>query len=226
MTNQDELKKMAADKACEFVESGMFVGLGTGSTAKFVVENLGQKFKSGELVIKGAPTSLATKELAESFGIEMVDVKDIDFGELDLVIDGADQIDLESGVCVKGGGGAHYWEKMIAERAKKMIVVVDESKVVSSFEGVKIPLEVDEAKQEEVIEALSDYELSFRGVKSDFGNLIADVVFNSEMDIWQFDEFLSGIEGVIETGIFASMVDIIVVSGADGTVEVVEVDYS
>lgn len=223
MSSVENLKKMAAEKAAEFVENGMLVGLGTGSTAKYVVENLGEQVKAGKLKIKATPTSVVTKELAESFGIEMVELEKIEDGEIDVVIDGADQIDLVSGICIKGGGGAHYWEKMVAEKSKKMVVVVDESKIVTSFKGFKIPVEVDKSCKESLEEVLK---ISFRENLSDFGNLIGDVEYDGSVDIVEFDHYLLSLEGVIETGVFVSLVDFVVVARASGEVEVVEIDYN
>lgn len=223
MSSVENLKKMAAEKAAEFVENGMLVGLGTGSTAKYVVENLGEQVKAGKLSIKATPTSVVTKELAESFGIEMVDLDKIEDGEIDVVIDGADQIDLVSGICIKGGGGAHYWEKMVAEKSKKMVVVVDESKIVTSFKGFKIPVEVDKSCKVSLEKVLK---ISFRENLSDFGNLIGDVEYDGSVDIVEFDDYLLSLEGVIETGVFVSLVDFVVVARPGDEVEVVEIDYN
>jgi ribose 5-phosphate isomerase A len=218
----ESLKKMAADKAAEFVVSGMFVGLGTGSTAKYVVENLGEKVESGELEMKATPTSIATKTLAESFGIEMIELDKIEIGDLDLVIDGADQIDLVSGICIKGGGGAHYWEKMVAERSKKMIVIVDESKIVDDFKGFKVPVEVEVEKKDSVFAELGG---SFREVLSDYGNAILDVEYDGVLSPAEHEEFLMNVDGVVETGWFISLVDTVIVARASGVVEVVDIDY-
>jgi ribose 5-phosphate isomerase A len=153
----------------------------------------------------------------------MVDLTEIEIGDLDLVIDGADQIDLVSGICIKGGGGAHYWEKMVAERSKKMIVVVDESKVVDDFKGYKIPLEVEVEKKDILAESI---DIVYREGLSDFGNAVGDVEYDSSMTIAEFEEYLMNLEGVIDTGIFISLVDYVVVAKSDGQVEVYEIDYN
>jgi ribose 5-phosphate isomerase A len=158
-----------------------------------------------------------------SFGIEMLSLEEIVDGDIDLVIDGADQIDLDSGICIKGGGGAHYWEKMVAEKSKKVVIVVDESKIVNDFAGYKIPLEIKEESKEAVAAKL---DVVYREGKSDFGNLIADVVYDGSVSILEFEDRLLRIEGVIETGIFASLVDIVIVARNNGEVDVVEIDYT
>merc|ERR1719453_2676240 len=128
MATQDELKKQVGYKAIDdYVTSGMVVGLGTGSTAAFAVERLGQKLASGELKdIVAVPTSIRTKEQSEELGIPLITLDTN--SELDVAIDGADEVDPDLNL-VKGGGGALLREKMVEVCAKKFIVIVDESKL-------------------------------------------------------------------------------------------------
>merc|ERR1719310_1580182 len=128
MATQDELKKQVGFKAVDdYVKSGMKVGLGTGSTAAFAVERVGELLKSGELKdIVGIPTSIRTKEQAEELGIPLATLDQ--YSNLDVAIDGADEVDPDLNL-VKGGGGALLREKMVEVCAKKFIVIVDESKL-------------------------------------------------------------------------------------------------
>lgn len=139
---QDDLKKLAADKAVEYVRSGMVLGLGTGSTAAFVVAKLGELLKSGELTgIVGVPTSKRTEEQARGLGITL-SVLD-DHPKLDLAIDGADEVDPDLNL-VKGRGGALLREKMVEAASDKFVVVVDETKLVDGLggSGLAMPVEV------------------------------------------------------------------------------------
>jgi len=218
MVSQDEQKKLAGYKSVEYVEDGMTVGLGTGSTAKYAVEAIAEN----GLKITGVPTSIRTKEQAESLGIDVVDLNDVD--KIDVTIDGADQFDVNTGNCVKGGGGAHYIEKQVAKKSDKLVVIVDESKVVQSLEGYEIPLEIDEDCKEEVQLVMQNfgYEFSYRDEKSDSGNLLGDVSYNGFMSVEEFENQLMSVRGVIDTGFFLGIADVLIVGKNDGAVEVVE----
>ena len=142
MASQDELKQMTGYKSVDdHVESGMVVGLGTGSTAYFAVERLGQKLKSGELKdIIAIPTSERTREQAESLGIPLCTLNEKSV--LDVAIDGADEVDPNLAL-VKGGGGALLREKMVEVMAKKFVVIVDDSKLCKGLgPGFPLPVEI------------------------------------------------------------------------------------
>jgi ribose 5-phosphate isomerase A len=219
------LKKMAALKSVEFVESGDLVGLGTGSTAKYAVEELGRKMQQEGFVVKGTPTSIATTELAENLGIELVDLENIQAAEIAVDIDGADQILLDTGDCLKGGGGAHYWEKKVALKSRKVVVIVDETKVVDSLAGYKVALEVSESMKAEAVEDLNVLGLDpiFREKKSDSGNLVADVIYDGKMLLAEFEKSLLSVRGVLDTGIFIGIVTDVVVAKSNGEIEVVNI---
>ncbi|KAA8529083.1 hypothetical protein F0562_033429 [Nyssa sinensis] len=142
LLTQDELKKIAAYKAVEFVESGMVLGLGTGSTAKYAVDRIGELLRQGKLNnIIGIPTSKKTHEQAVSLGIPLSDLDSHPF--LDLAIDGADEVDPYLNL-VKGRGGSLLREKMVEGACKKFVVIVDESKLVKHVgaSGLAIPVEI------------------------------------------------------------------------------------
>ncbi|KAK8627566.1 hypothetical protein V6N13_135175 [Hibiscus sabdariffa] len=139
---QDELKKMAAYKAVEYVESGMVLGLGTGSTAKHAVDRIGELLRQGKLTnIIGIPTSKQTQEQAISLGIPLSDLDS--HPTVDLAIDGADEVDPHLNL-VKGRGGSLLREKMVEGACKKFVCIVDESKLVKHLggSGLALPVEV------------------------------------------------------------------------------------
>jgi len=137
--NLDELKREAAAQAVAMVEPGMRLGLGTGSTAKHFVDLLAARMKREALGIIGVPTSEATRIQAASLGIPLTTLDETP--ELDLTIDGADEIDAKLRL-IKGGGGAHLREKIVAMASKKMIVIADETKLVEILGKFPLPLEV------------------------------------------------------------------------------------
>jgi ribose 5-phosphate isomerase A len=224
---QDELKKLSADKAVEFVEDGMVLGLGTGSTAKFVVDRIGDLLRSGGLKdIVGVPTSQRTREQAETLGIPLSTLDD--HPKLDLAIDGADEVDPKLNL-VKGRGGALLREKMVEQAAEKFIVTVDETKMVAGL-GVTGAMPVDVAKYcwnytaSRLVELGCRVEL--RGGESDpfvtdNGNYILDLFFNEFIaDPYAASQFIHGIAGAAEHGLFLDMATTVVVARQNG-VEVI-----
>ena len=118
MATQDELKKAAGIKAAQLVEDGMIVGLGTGSTVRFFVDELGRRVQEEGLKFTGVTTSVRTKEQAEGYGITIVDVDDVD--RIDVTVDGADEVD-DRFDGIKGGGAALLWEKIVATNSNKIV---------------------------------------------------------------------------------------------------------
>ena len=137
--NQDALKRQSAEIAVAAVEDGMVVGLGTGSTAKIAVDLLGERVRAG-LRIVGVPTSERTASQARELGIPLGELAD--HPELDLTIDGADEVHTGTLDLIKGLGGALVREKIVAAASRRMIVIVDESKLVPRLGGVRLPVEV------------------------------------------------------------------------------------
>ena len=219
MYTQEELKVLVAKEAvARFVKSGMTVGLGTGSTAKYVVIELGRKLKNGELNnVMGVPTSNATRDLAIENEVPLFDgLPD----KLDLTIDGADRINLETGDCLKGWGGAHYVEKRIAKLGSRMVVIVDSSKLCTSFAGEKIPLEVMPEQLNFLREELElkGLEHSVREVLSDSKNYLVDVVLPANFELTEFHAEMMKLPGVLDTGVFSGIVTDVVVSDGSGEV--------
>ena len=220
----EDLKKNAALKAASFVEDGMLVGLGTGSTAKYAVEEVGRRIATGEIKVFGTPTSFATLKLAKELEIPLKDLEEIQDGEIDIDIDGADQIDLKTGTCLKGGGGAHYWEKKVARKSKQIIVIVDETKVVKNFAGYKVPLEIDNEKRELLESSFADLglQLTFRESMSDSNNYVADTIYDGSIDLLEFEKKLLAVDGVLDTGVFHGLVTKIIVAKTNGEVDVID----
>ena len=216
------MKELVGKKAAEYVESGMTVGLGTGSTAYYFVEEIGRRVKEEGLEIVGVTTSLATKKQAEALGIPLKSVDEVDY--IDVTIDGADEIAPDfSGI--KGGGGALLFEKIVAEQSKSVIWIVDESKMVDYLGRFPLPVEVVPYGSEQLFkrfEALG-YKPTFRerdGERylTDSKNYIIDLDVYPIKDPIAFGEKIKGMTGVVEQGLFTYMTDIVLVGTPDGVV--------
>ena len=216
------MKELVGKKAAEYVESGMTVGLGTGSTAYYFVEEIGRRVKEEGLEIVGVTTSLATKKQAEALGIPLKSVDEVDY--IDVTIDGADEIAPDfSGI--KGGGGALLFEKIVAEQSKSVIWIVDESKMVDYLGRFPLPVEVVPYGSLQLFkrfEALG-YKPTFRerdGERylTDSKNYIIDLDVYPIKDPIAFGEKIKGMPGVVEQGLFTNMTDIVLVGTPDGVV--------
>jgi ribose 5-phosphate isomerase A len=217
----DQLKKAAALQAIEFVRAGMVVGLGTGSTAKHMIMALGDKVRAG-MKLRGVPTSQETADLARQAGIPLIDAENR--WEIDVAIDGADQVDPHFNL-IKGGGGALLKEKIVAASSKQFIVVVDHTKQVPVLGGsFPLPIEVipfgwgSTARE---IEALTGSRVVLRerhGVpfKTESGNVIVDVHIDRISQPGELEIALNRIPGVVETGIFVGRTNILVVGTPQG----------
>ena len=230
MTSQhdlDSLKKVAALEAVRFVRDGMVVGLGTGSAAKHMVVALGQQVRAG-MKLRGVPTSAETAALARQAGIPLIDSENR--WEIDVAIDGADQVDPQFNL-IKGGGGALLKEKIVAASAKQFIVMVDYKKQVPVLGGsFPLPVEVipfgwgNTARE---IEALTKSPVTLRernGVpfSTEAGNLIVDVHLSRIDRPRELDLALNQVPGIVETGLFVGQTHILIV----GTLQGVEVHHA
>ncbi|GAB7168554.1 hypothetical protein TUA1478L_05500 [Lactiplantibacillus plantarum] len=161
--NQDQLKQLVGQKAVEYIQDGMQVGLGTGSTVKFMVDALGERVKNEHLNIVGVSTSDRTAAQAKALGIPMKSVDEVD--HLDLTIDGADEIadDFQG---VKGGGAALLFEKIVAINSDKVMWIVDESKMVHQLGAFGLPVEVIPYGSQHVFEKMAARAITQYSVKS------------------------------------------------------------
>ncbi|ADO77404.1 ribose-5-phosphate isomerase RpiA [Halanaerobium praevalens] len=219
-------KKLTGEKATDYIKDGMIIGLGTGSTAYYAIKKVGEMVRNG-LKIKAVPTSKETADLALSEGIELIDLAEAK--SLDLTIDGADEVDPDFNL-IKGGGGALLREKIVASATDKLIIVVDESKLVDNLGSTfKLPIEVTPFSwkyTQQMIEKFScDSEIRKEAgeiYKTDNGNYILDCDFGKIEDPIKITTELNKLPGVVENGIFAEMAEIVIVGYNDGHVEVLE----
>lgn len=217
---QDESKRAAALRGVEFIEDGMRLGIGTGTTVKYVIETLGQRVRQG-LKIVGVPTSHASAVLAQSFGIPITTFDEVQ--ELDLAIDGADEIGPGLSL-IKGGGGALLHEKIVASAAKRFVIVVGEGKVVETLGKFPLPVEVIPFASGLVAKSLAELggkpslRLSPDGSKylTDEQNWIYDCHFGAIDDPDELAAELRSIVGVVEHGLFLDMATEAVVADCSG----------
>ncbi|MBC1997478.1 ribose-5-phosphate isomerase RpiA [Listeria marthii] len=223
MMNQ---KKIAGEKACEWIKDGMIVGLGTGSTVYYTIEKLGDMVAKG-LQITGVATSEETAKQAEQLGISLKSLNDVT--EIDVTIDGADEIDADF-QGIKGGGGALLREKMVANASLKNIWVVSEEKLVRNLGEFPLPLEVIPFGWKQIQRELEkeDIETNLRKQSSgevyvtNNGNYILDIVNQTFTDTAMWQEKLAQIPGVVEHGLFLDYVDMIICGKANGEIELIK----
>ena len=222
----DGQKQAAARRAIEYVEEGMKLGLGTGSTAAIFVDLLGERVKEG-LNVRCVPTSEATRVQAEGLGIDVTTLDEIP--HLDLTIDGADELDDRLRL-IKGGGGALLREKIVATASDKMIVIADASKLVDTLGQFPLPVEVvkfglkvstimiEEYAREAGCQGAIDLRLAKDGMpyETDSGNYILDCSFGKITEPAVLAKGLMLVPGVVESGLFLGIADIAIVAGSDG----------
>ncbi len=219
MPSADETKRQAAERSMRYVQEGMRVGLGTGTTSRFVIELLGERVRGG-LEIVGVPSSHAAAELARQQGIPLSTFAEV--GELDIAIDGADEVGPELAL-IKGGGGALLHEKIVASAAKEFLVVVGEGKVVPVLGRFPLPVEVIPFAGPLVrpkLEALGGAPvLRMQGDDAyitDEGNWIYDCHFGSIPDPRKTAAELRAIVGLVEHGLFLETATRVIVADAQG----------
>ncbi len=217
-----ELKKLAGYRAVDFVESGMVVGLGTGSTAIWAVRRIAEKLRNGELrQIIGVPTSIVTEQEARSLGIPLATLDEQP--AIDITIDGADEVDPNLDV-IKGGGGALLREKLVAQASRRMVVIVDESKLSAQL-GTKfyVPVEVvtfgwgSQARFLQTLGAVVKLRVKEGNpFVTDQGNYILDCTFGPIANATQLAQQLKQRTGIVDSGLFIGLVTDLIVAKADG----------
>lgn len=224
MDNMDEQKKAAAEKAAEFVQDGMSLGLGSGSTVYWLLKRLGERVQEG-LNIQGVPSSLATENWAKEFGIPLTTLSET--RRLDLAIDGADEADPDFNL-TKGGGGALLREKLVNDAAERLLIVVDESKMVEQLGKFPLPVEIVPFGWENTAEKIASLNCKpvLRKKEGEVfvtnnSNYILDCSFHAIPDAQTLHGQLKMIVGVVETGLFINMADIILVGTKEG-IEILE----
>ena len=225
----DKAKFVAARRAVDFVEDGMKLGLGTGSTAAWMVRCLAERIREEGLRVKGVPTSTRTAELAASLGVPVTSLDDVKW--LDLTIDGADEFDGNLNL-IKGGGAALLQEKIVATASDQMIVITDAAKEVAQLGAFPLPVEVipfgwqtTKALIEETLVSLDvldrDVTLRMNGqaaLVTDEANYILDLHLKRIGNARQLALVLNQIPGVVENGLFIDICDKVIIGHGDGRV--------
>ena len=220
MDSQTKMKKAVADAAIKEVKSDMILGLGSGSTAALMIKSLSNEIRSGKLQnIRGVATSFQSEVLALELNIPLIDLSSV--SQIDLAIDGADEVDPKFQL-IKGGGACHVREKLVAYKANKLLIVVDETKLVQSL-NASFPLPVEvlpnawKQVQEVILEMNGTSSLRMATKKAgpvvtDQGNLILDVLFNDGIkNPKEIEMRINNIPGVLENGLFVDLTDKVLV---------------
>ena len=217
-------KQLASEKSVDFIEDGMILGLGTGSTVNYMIPALAARIKKG-LNIKAVATSKLTHQLAASSGIHVVDLELVD--KIDLTIDGADEVDKELNG-IKGGGAALLYEKIVANYSAKNIWIVDSTKIVKKLGKFPLPVEVIPFGSNLLFGKFEKmkYNPVFRKAEgknflTDGGHFIVDLHLKEIDDSKGLEEELKSIPGVVETGLFIGIADTVIV-GREGKTEILE----
>jgi len=219
--NADEMRRAAGERAAEFVQDGMAIGYGTGRGATAALEALARR----GVRVRGVPTSQKTIEVCRRLKLQMISLDEVP--QLDLVIDGADEVDPALQL-LKGGGGAHVREKLVALASRQRIIVIEETKLVQRLGSTRgVPVEVVEfgwkstlARIAEVLPGAQRRE----GALSDNGGVLVDAPLPAGADLRAVDRALKGIAGVVDHGLFLDLRPTVVAGGASGP-RVLEVDH-
>lgn len=220
MATQDEMKRLAAEKAVEFVPENEYIGIGTGSTVNFFIDALA---KSGKQIKGAVSTSKKSSELMAQYGIPEIPPNEV--MKLAVYIDGADEINHTLQM-IKGGGGAHLPEKIVAKLAEKFICIADETKYVSRLGKFPLPIEVVPMARSmvsrQIVKLGGQPELRI-GFKSLHGNEIVDV---RGLDLSQpltMERKLNEITGIVDNGLFAERpADLLILARTNGTIELIQ----
>jgi ribose 5-phosphate isomerase A len=209
----DAQRKAAGERAAQFVQPGMVIGYGTGRGAAAALEALARQ----KVRVRGVPTSAKTVELCRRLGLEVVEFDD--HPRLDLVLDGADEVDPR-GQLLKGGGGAHVREKLVALAAARRIIVVEEAKLVPHLGATRgVPVEVVAFGWRGTVERIAAVlpgASGREGPPSDNGGSVVDAPLRAGADLRAIDRALKGIAGVVDHGLFLDLSPTIVVGGGSG----------
>ncbi|MCL2687394.1 MAG: ribose-5-phosphate isomerase RpiA [Methanobrevibacter sp.] len=215
------LKKIAGFAAAEEIKDNQIIGLGTGSTTHYFIEKVGMKIKEENIEVMGIPTSYQSFLLAKQWKIP---VTTLDEHDIDIAVDGADEIDPDFNL-IKGGGAAHTLEKIVDYSANELIIIADDSKLVDKLGKFPVPLEIISESVKPVFSAIHDMggkpkiriaKYKDGPVISDKGNFIIDAKFEKIDNPIQLEKDLNSIPGVIENGIFSQMVDKVILGTNDG----------
>ncbi|MFK7740318.1 MAG: ribose-5-phosphate isomerase RpiA [Planctomycetota bacterium] len=225
MSDPNAAKRAAGYAAADLVESGTTIGLGTGSTFRFVIERLAARIEQEGLEVRGAPTSVTTASLAEKLGVPLVTLDEVE--HLDLAIDGADEVDPKKNL-IKGGGGAHLRERIVAACARELVVVVHDGKLVEQLgRDFLLPVEIVPFgwKQAQRLVEATGCTSRLRVVDgaprvTDNGNWILDCDYGGIADPASLAQQLDSLPGTVDHGLFVGMSGRVVVADDDGNVRI------
>ena len=224
------MKKAVAEAAVNEVKNDMIVGLGSGSTAAIMIKTLSNKIKAGLLTkIRGVPTSFQSEVLALELGIPLIDL--VSVSQIDLAIDGADEVNPDYQL-IKGGGACHVREKLVASKAYRLLIVVDQTKLVKNLNEVfPLPIEVLPSAWKQVKDVIEEMDAKCKlrmaekkagPVVTDEGNLILDVLFNDGISNPKEIELqINNIPGVLENGLFVDLTHKVLVGKVENNQTVV-----
>ena len=221
-----DAKEVAARRAVQYVQSGMTLGIGTGSTSAYAITALGERVKREALQIRAVPTSVRSREMAEELSIPLVDLSDV--GQLDVTIDGADEVDKDLNL-IKGGGGALLREKIVASASRELIIICDDSKIKPFLGARPLPVAVVPFGHEATYRRLRQLTPNIT-LRMDATNPALPFVTDDQLHIFDLDmkqiEDVAGCEaairrivGVVEVGLFTRMAARVIVGYADGHAE-------
>ncbi len=216
-------KAVAAKRAVQLVEDGMAIGLGSGSTAVYAIQYIGERIRSEGIQVVGVPTSSGTNALAEAEGIPLVDITCM--GRIDLTIDGADEVDARLNL-IKGGGGALVREKIVASASKQVVIICDDSKMHTTLGKYPLPVAVVpfawHATRERLQELCPLVSLRMQpgsdaAFETDDGNLILDMHMDTIPNPEILEARIRSLVGVVDVGLFVNLASRVMVGFADGT---------
>lgn len=219
-------KQAAAEHAVSFIQNGMIVGLGTGSTAAYAIQKMGELVASNRLHIRAIATSQRSEDMARQLGIPIVSFEEI--SHIDITIDGADEVDKDLNL-IKGGGGALLREKIVAVNSRKMIVVVDETKMVKHLGQFPLPVEVVPFALTVVKRELE--KLNCKATQrmngeqpyfTDNGNYILDCAFGQIDHAPALHSTIKAMVGVVDNGLFIDLASMVVAAYSDGRIQTIE----
>ncbi|MEH6619139.1 ribose-5-phosphate isomerase RpiA [Maribacter arcticus] len=217
-------KKVAALEAVKYIKDGMVVGLGTGSTAFFMIEAIGEMVRNG-LKIRAVATSNETEKLAKKLGVNVITLAEAK--RIDVTIDGADEVDGQFQL-IKGGGGALLREKIVAHNSDFNIIIADSSKQVSRLGQFKLPIETIPFATQLIIKELEEMNLhpvqrkqGTDDYKTDENNDILDIdIWKTDIKLTDLEHQLKSIPGIVETGLFLTSTDLVIIGkGAQAIIE-------
>lgn len=218
--NLENEKRLAAIEAVNYIKEGMIVGLGSGSTSAYMIEELGKRVSNG-LKIKGVPSSEEIKQLATKSGIPIIALDQVE--RIDINIDGADEFDPQLHL-IKGGGGALLREKIVAHNANYNIIIADSSKEVERLGKFKLPIETIPFATQSILKELQNHKLSPKirqkdgnNYKTDQNNDIIDLDIFDSPDLEGIDLMLKHIPGIVETGLFLNSTDLVILGKGEST---------